>query len=292
MTHRVTHGIEDVPTKESRLYDEMQSHGLIIENAEGRSVWKCAIEMGEWKTELSMLKVHKSLVWSGDEQPDVFSGNVEPVEADKGSRVDGEEYPAPDKYEEPSPAEESDKLEGKNNAEPTRGNLEDSILDIAIGDAEKAVPNLERKLAPSPADGDESSLHDASSGQASYGEAFFSWLRDGLRTHKILMNDSKALVHAVDGMLLVVSPKVFKRYCQEVSGDEKEWKKVQDSFQKLKRHKKNKDGGSFHKVKVVGPNKKSSTLSGYLVSKDDLMEEGKEVLDNPFIDLIDGKNEE
>ena len=37
---------------------------------------------------------------------------------------------------------------------------------------------------------------------------------------------------------------------------------------------------------MVGPNKKSSTLSGYLVGKDDLMEEGKEVFDNPFIDLI------
>ena len=96
----------------------------------------------------------------------------------------------------------------------------------------------------------------------------------------------------VDGMLMVVSPKVFKRYCQEVSGEEKGWKEVQDSFQKLKLHKKNKDGGSFHKVRVVGPNKKSSTLSGYLVGKDDLMEEGKEVFDNPFIDLIDGKPEE
>ncbi|WP_027960463.1 MobH family relaxase [Halomonas halodenitrificans] len=289
-SYLLTHGVENVPTNESRLYDEMQSHGLIIENAEGRSVWKCTIEMGEWKTELSMLKVHKSLVWSGDEQPDVFSGNVEPVEAAEGSQADSENHPAPKKCEVSSSAEKSDELEDENSEETTRGNLEDSILDIATGDAEKEVPNLERKLAPSPADGDDSSLLDASSEEASHGEAFLSWLRDGLRTHKILMNDSKALVHAVNGMLFVVSPKVFKRYCQEVNGEEKGWKEAQDSFQKLKRHKKNKDGGSFHKVKVVGPNKKSSTLSGYLVSKDDLMDEGKEVLDNPFIDLIDGKN--
>ncbi len=97
------------------------------------------------------------------------------------------------------------------------------------------------------------------------------------------MNDSKALVHAVDGMLMVVSPKVFKRYCQEVSGEEKGWKEVQDSFQKLKLHKKNKDGGSFHKVKVVGPNKKSSTLSGYLVGKDDLMEGVRRCLITPLL---------
>lgn len=45
-SYLLSHGIEGVPSNESRLYDEMQSHGLIIENPEGRSVWKCSVEMG------------------------------------------------------------------------------------------------------------------------------------------------------------------------------------------------------------------------------------------------------
>lgn len=78
-SYLLSHGIEGVPSNESRLYDEMQSHGLIIENPEGRSIWKCRVEMGEWRTDLSMLKVHKSLVWSGDEEPEIFSGDRKSV---------------------------------------------------------------------------------------------------------------------------------------------------------------------------------------------------------------------
>lgn len=284
-SYLLSHGIESVPSNESRLYDEMQSHGLIIENPEGRSVWKCRVEMGEWRTDLSMLKVHKSLVWSGDEEPEVFSGSVEAIdvgESGEGSQPARQHRKDSEKDEKPETAETSE----------IQDDLEASILDIATGGDEKAAPDMERQTSRNPDEGVEKLAGQASPGQSSSGEEFLAWLRGGLKTHKVLMNDSKALVHAVDGMLLVVSPKVFKRYCQEVSGEEKGWKEVQDSFQKLKLHKKNKDGGSFHKVNVVGPNKKSSTLSGYLVGKDDLMEEGKEVFDNPFIDLIDGKPEE
>ncbi|WP_300273463.1 MobH family relaxase [Halomonas sp.] len=284
-SYLLSHGIEGVPSNESRLYDEMQSHGLIIENPEGRSVWKCRVEMGEWRADLSMLKVHKSLVWSGDEEPEVFSGSVEAIdvgEIGEGGQPARQHRKDQEKGEKPATAETSE----------SQDDLESSILDIATGGDEKAAPDMERQPSRNPDEGAEKLAGQASPGQSSSGEEFLAWLRGGLKTHKVLMNDSKALVHAVDGMLMVVSPRVFKRYCQEVSGEEKGWKEVQDSFQKLKLHKKNKDGGSFHKVKVVGPNKKSSTLSGYLVGKDDLMEEGKEVFDNPFIDLIDGKPEE
>ncbi|MDT0501348.1 MULTISPECIES: MobH family relaxase [unclassified Halomonas] len=293
-SYLLSHGIEGVPSNESRLYDEMQSHGLIIENPEGRSVWKCRVQMGEWRTDLSMLKVHKSLVWSGDEEPEIFSGSVESLdvgESGEGSQPARQHRKDQEPGDKPATTEISRERTESSRTEKIHDDLEASILDIATGGDEKAAPGLERQPR-NPDTGAEKLAEQASLGQSSPGEEFLSWLRDGLKTHKVLMNDSKALVHAVDGMLMVVSPKVFKRYCQEVSGEEKGWKEVQDSFQKLKLHKKNKDGGSFHKVKVVGPNKKSSTLSGYLVGKYDLMEGGKEVFDNPFIDLIDGKPEE
>ncbi|MGM0925364.1 MAG: MobH family relaxase [Pseudomonadota bacterium] len=294
-SYLLSHGIEGVPSNESRLYDEMQSYGLIIENSEGRSVWKCRVEVGEWRTDLSMLKVHKSLVWSGDEEPEIFSGSVETIdvgESGEGSQPARQHRKDQEPGDKPASPETSSELTESSRTEEIQDDLEASILDIATGGDEKAAPDLERKPSRNPDEDVEKLTSQASPGQSSSGEEFLGWLRGGLKTHKILMNDSKALVHAVDGMLMVVSPKVFKRYCQEVSGEEKGWKEVQDSFQKLKLHKKNKDGGSFHKVTVVGPNKNSSTLSGYLVGKDDLMEEGKEVFDNPFIDLIDGKPEE
>ena len=294
-SYLLSHGIEGVPSNESRLYDEMQFHGLIIENPEGRSVWKCRVEVGEWQTDLSMLKVHKSLVWSGEEEPEIFSGSVETIdvgESGEGSQPARQHRKDQEPGDKPATPETSSELTDSSSSENIQDELETSILDIATGGDEETAPRLEWQSERSSGEDAQKVTGQASRGQPLHGEDFIAWLRGGLKTHKILMNDSKALVHAVDGMLLVVSPKVFKRYCQEVSGEEKSWKEVQDSFQKLKLHKKNKDGGSFHKVKVVGPNKKSSTLSGYLVRKDDLMEEGKEVFDNPFIDLIDGKPEE
>jgi len=276
-SYLLSHGIGGVPSNETRLYDEMQSHGLIMENQEGRSVWKCRVELGEWSAELSMVKVHKSLVWSGEEVAEEFSGSVQALE---GSQ-DQQEEPSTTPPDEVSGAQSHESDEEKYLPD----DLEASILAIAGGSKEEPP-------APDEKSEGEGSNEKVGPEAGSPGEAFLEWMRSGLSSHKVLMNDSKALVHTVDGKLFIVSPKVFKRYCQEVSGEEGEWKSVQDSFQKLKLHKKNKDGGSFHKVKVVGPNKKSSTLCGYLVDKDDLMEEGKEVFDNPFIDLVDGNPEE
>ncbi|MDR5893172.1 MobH family relaxase [Halomonas mongoliensis] len=294
-SYLLSHGIEGVPSNESRLYDEMQSHGLIMENPEGRSVWKCSVEVGEWRTELFMLKVHKSLVWSGEETPEAFSGSVEVLGADQGGdrgEQDSKEIARSAPEVRHSTVEAAGEVKDSIGDEKSQEDLEASIIDIAMGGAEKVSASLAVQQENQPEESPDSLPDHVSDKQQEPGGAFLAWLRDGLKTHKILMNDSKALVHAVDGMLLVVSPKVFKRYCQEVQGEERSWKQVQDSFQKLKLHKKNKDGGSFHKVKVVGPNKKSSTLSGYLVGKDDLIERGGEVLDNPFIELIDGKEEE
>src|SRR5690554_6353455 len=294
-SYLLSHGIEGVPSNESRLYDEMQSHGLIMENPEGRSVWKCSVEVGEWRTKLSMLKVHKSLVWSGEEEQEVFSGSVEVLGADQGGdrgEKDSKEIARSAPNVRHSKAEDTGEVKDSIGDEKPQEDLEASIIDIAMGGAEKASESQVVQQENRSEESSDSLPDYLPDKQQEPGEAFLAWVRDGLKTHKILMNDSKALVHAVDGMLLVVSPKVFKRYCQEVQGEERSWKQVQDSFQKLKLHKKNKDGGSFHKVKVVGPNKKSSTLSGYLVGKGDLIERGGEVLDNPFIELIDGKEEE
>ncbi|MBN0595677.1 DNA-binding domain-containing protein, partial [Pseudomonas aeruginosa] len=47
------------------------------------------------------------------------------------------------------------------------------------------------------------------------GEHFMAWLRQGIQTHKLIINDAKALVHSVAGTAYLVSPGVFQRYAQE-----------------------------------------------------------------------------
>jgi len=73
----LSHGVTGVPSNTTRMYDEMQAHGLIEEAGEGKSVWKADVQIYEWQATLSFLKVPVSLIWSAcDERPPVLNGTV------------------------------------------------------------------------------------------------------------------------------------------------------------------------------------------------------------------------
>ncbi|MCG7601845.1 TraI domain-containing protein [Halomonas sp. McH1-25] len=95
------------------------------------------------------------------------------------------------------------------------------------------------------------------------GEQFWQWLTTGLANHALVINDTKAPVHTVNGTWFLVSPGIFKRFSTEVLNDEAQWKTVQQRFQKLGRHVRTR-GQNIHKVTVQGPNK-TRTLMGYLI---------------------------
>ncbi|MCK0766771.1 TraI domain-containing protein [Chromohalobacter beijerinckii] len=98
---------------------------------------------------------------------------------------------------------------------------------------------------------------------ADLGERFWQWLTTGLANHALVINDTKAPVHTVNGTWFLVSPGIFKRFSKEILNDEAQWKTVQQRFQKLGRHVRTR-GQNIHKVTVQGPNK-TRTLMGYLI---------------------------
>lgn len=73
------------------------------------------------------------------------------------------------------------------------------------------------------------------------GTDFIDWLRDGIRTRRLIINDAKALVHTVAGTAFLVSPGVFQRYAKEHPrdgasqrpGDSASWQSVQKHFERL-----------------------------------------------------------
>lgn len=95
------------------------------------------------------------------------------------------------------------------------------------------------------------------------GERFWQWLTTGLANHSLVINDTKAPVHTVNGTWFLVSPGIFKRFSREALNDETQWKAVQQRFQKLGRHVRTR-GRNIQKVTVQGPNK-TRTLMGYLI---------------------------
>jgi len=125
------------------------------------------------------------------------------------------------------------------------------------------------------------------------GQEFLNWVREGIQSHKLIINDSKAKVHTVNGSVFLVTPGLFQRYAQEFPGvsqgaaqEIEEWRWVQKQFEKLKIHRKRDNGLNIWACKVQGPRKKT-TLKGYLISEPTSILESIPP-DNPFLAIDDG----
>ncbi|MEE4742828.1 MobH family relaxase [Pseudomonas alliivorans] len=126
-----------------------------------------------------------------------------------------------------------------------------------------------------------------------HGSNFLNWLKGGVISHRIIINDAKARVHTVDSTAFLVSPDIFKRYALEHPAIEREakerdleaWQVVQRAFEKLKKHRKTPAGLNIWTCLVKGP-RKSKQLRGYLILEPtDVFSEVP--YDNPVITLAD-----
>ncbi|WP_122408794.1 MobH family relaxase [Pseudomonas viridiflava] len=126
-----------------------------------------------------------------------------------------------------------------------------------------------------------------------HGTNFLTWLKGGVISHRIIINDAKARVHTVESTAFLVSPDIFKRYALEHPAIEREakerdleaWQVVQRAFEKLKKHRKTPAGLNIWTCLVKGP-RKSKQLRGYLLLEPtDVFSEVP--YDNPVITLAD-----
>ena len=76
------------------------------------------------------------------------------------------------------------------------------------------------------------------------------WLKQGIASRRLIINDAKALVHTVNDTAYLVSPGVFQRYAQEhpevaalaKQENQQDWQWVQKRFEKLQLHRKQPNG--------------------------------------------------
>ncbi|EBR3161289.1 HD domain-containing protein [Salmonella enterica] len=73
-------GIDAVPQHNVRLFDEMQTHQLLIPCVD-KAIWHCRIAAnGGWSSELTLLRFTPSLIWEDPQQlPAIFSETVTPL---------------------------------------------------------------------------------------------------------------------------------------------------------------------------------------------------------------------
>lgn len=124
------------------------------------------------------------------------------------------------------------------------------------------------------------------------GQVFLDWVKEGILSHHLIINDSKAKVHTVSGSVFLVTPGLFQRYAQEFPGisqgadqETEEWRWVQKQFEKLKIHRKRDDGLNIWACQVRGPRKKT-ILKGYLIEESKLLFESIPP-DNPFLKIAE-----
>lgn len=264
--HLLSQAIDGIPSSNTALFDELQSHGLVEPTPEGKAIWIATVDQENWQQTFTFLRVQPALIWGSDERPALFNGTVNIAASEAANQ------PQPIPEEIPAAADGA--------SHPHEGDCIESLLEMfepeeqSLSEA-SPQPSPENRL-PTPGDP---------------GQVFLRWVRDGIRSHKLIINDSKAKVHTVNGSAFLVTPGLFQRYAQEfpdiAPGAEQEgeaWRWVQRQFEKLKVHRKRPDGLNIWTCQVKGP-RKSARLQGYLLEDPELL---FSLLppDNPYLSVV------
>ncbi len=281
--HLLSEGIDGIPTNNTAVFNVLQDHGILQPTSDGKAVWRATVTSATgWSHSFTLLRLAPALIWEAGERPASFTGTVAidaaAIEKDAGSEAAPpmtaakpvlEEQTTPP-WEGSSPAN----LASPPAVQPLPDVMEDMLAMVGSGhllatrqDAEP-VPAFATSSLVLPVPASKSS---ASTQQPS-GEHFMGWLRHGLQSRKLILNDAKALVHTVDDTVFLVSPGVFQRYVQEhpqVPALAKQdavvdWQWVQKRFEKLQVHRKQPSSLNIWTCEVTGP-RKSRKLHGYLL---------------------------
>ncbi len=272
----LSQSIEGVPSSNIAVFDELQSHGLVESTPDGKAIWTALVTHGNWQQSFTFLRLQPALIWGSEDRPAAFNGTV---------CVALDDHPTDAPTLSPSPK-----------AASSASRQSSSLTDpIAMDNADYISTLLDMLELEEPVVGDASSASTLEISNASLdnpGQAFLNWVKEGILSHKLIVNDSKARIHTVCGTLFLVTPGLFQRYAQEFPGisqrtdqDIEDWRWVQKHFEKLKIHRKRDNGLNIWTCQVQGPRKKS-ILKGYLIGEPTSLLESIPP-NNPFLALDD-----
>ncbi|WP_256671326.1 MobH family relaxase [Pseudomonas sp. EMN2] len=316
--YMLTQGIEGVPTSNAPFFNMLQDQAIIQTNAQDKAIWRATIDNGRgWKNTFTLLKISPSLVWpTPDERPPIYDGTLTlELEAATQSSPGGEtvcpvpEDPVEIDAEAPQPPPLSRPLVQPIPIEGIQSSEREELLalysDVTAPLAEQSASQGSEAVSPTPqgiveAESAEESLAAPARIAApkdintmpissSLGGAFVAWVKAGVASHKLIINDVKALIHTVDDTAMLVTPGIFKRYVLEHPDLEKSdgkpgtaaWQQVQRAFEKEKSHQKTGKQLNIWTYDVIGP-RKTTQLRGYLL-RDPKLLFNEQPLNNPSL---------
>jgi len=297
--HLLSQGIEGIPASNTAVFDVLQDHGIAQATPDGKAIWKATVTSDAgWSHNFTFLKLSPAMIWDAADRPASFAGSVQVEQEEPTSphSMAHEISPAADEEIAPACAKPVASEAAGSGVDALLGLLNEvsspaasSIGHHAIAEPESAAPT---SMAPTRENPTPFPHHVEPSGTH-----FMAWLRQGIQTRKIIINDAKALVHTLAGTVYLVSPGVFQRYAQEhpqittFAKQDKlpEWQWIQKRFEKMGLHRKQGSGLNIWTCEVTGP-RKSKRLHGYLLSDPaELFDE--QPADNPYLRLVSEEHE-
>ncbi len=261
-THLIEEGQPGIPTRNDRLMDELQQHGLLVPNGD-RAVWLCSITIGDWQKQLTCLRFQAEQMWSDQSRrPEPMDGSVEPVYAESTNDTPPESADAPEPSAELGTAvntSERDSIDGLPLPFNVGTQLEPEAETDTVTVEETAAPNAADTAAapPSPVDEPKPTLHQGD-GQVTgmdpsedAGERFLAWLKQSIENEAVPINTAKARIHVLPEGLALVSPRIFRDF------DAANWGHAQKRFQKLKLHRKTPKDENIWTCRATGSRKQS-----------------------------------
>lgn len=277
--------VDGVPSSNIALFDELQSHGLVEANSEGKAVWKAAVVDGDWQQQFTFLRLQPSLIWGDETRPPEFVGTVAPIVDIEPEHI--QPLASIAAYSPSPPAASQSPSHSHRNSDPSEIYPPEADCSDYLGPLLELfeMPDLDQGTALSKTPiAEEQNNNDL-------GKNFLEWLRAGLQSHALIINDSRAKVHTVGDTYFLVTPGIFQRYAMEcqkqvVHIDSTEaWPSVQKSFEKMNIHRRRPNGENIWACHVQGPRKRGK-LNGYLM-KDPLELNQDGLTNNPFLRLTD-----
>lgn len=293
----IAEGHADIPSRNDRIMDELQQHRVCVANGD-RAIWTVRITLSDFDQTLTVLRFPLAAIWpTEDGRPPAMNGTVtvegeaapetqasasavsEEVEvagiatgapSEPAARANVDQVGVPPRGDPVQTATERQRTSLDATPIPTAGGEEMTMSGVLSAEGSKAVvsaagmlsaPTLERELEGDLVSEREGAVDDAKPDEP---EAFIAWLRAGVNSGRLQLNQVNSLLHVVPEGLLLVSPKVFKVYAGDADG--RNWEYVQRRFVRRRWHRVHAAGKNIFEYEVKG-DRKSSRLKGIVVSE-------------------------
>ncbi|AZF53179.1 Pyruvate/2-oxoglutarate dehydrogenase complex, dihydrolipoamide acyltransferase (E2) component [Pseudomonas sp. R4-34-07] len=76
--HLLSQGISGIPERNTTLFNILQEHGLVLDNPEGKAIWRVTVRSDSgWTQIFTLLKLSPHLIWEPDQRPASFVGSLQ-----------------------------------------------------------------------------------------------------------------------------------------------------------------------------------------------------------------------